>query len=190
MRPDIARYEKNLKEELDGAALYAALAAAEVDPIRKDLFLQLSQAEAGHAQLWRDKLNAAGVDAELFTSQGIQRGTLVSHEIDRDALRIFARQSLCLEDERQLLALGVWRFVEFLLLLINLGAREFPRIGHRQPFAQRHGNRAGDQPGKAGEQDGVRGLWVANSQSSGNRGLKQTAAMLPPSVTIKRGRSN
>jgi VIT1/CCC1 family predicted Fe2+/Mn2+ transporter len=67
MRPDIARYEKNLREELDGAALYAALAAAEVDPIRKDLFLQLSQAEAGHAQLWGEKLTAAGVDAERFT---------------------------------------------------------------------------------------------------------------------------
>jgi len=67
MRPDIARYEKNLREELDGSALYAALAAAEVDPTRKDLFLQLSQAEAGHAQLWREKLTAAGVDAERFT---------------------------------------------------------------------------------------------------------------------------
>jgi 4-amino-4-deoxy-L-arabinose transferase-like glycosyltransferase len=32
-------------------------------------------------------------------------------------------------------------------------------------------------------------LWVANSQSSGNWRLKQTAAMLPPSVTIKRGSS-
>jgi len=31
MRPDIARYEKNLREELDGSALYAALAAAEAD---------------------------------------------------------------------------------------------------------------------------------------------------------------
>ncbi|HWZ73790.1 MAG TPA: VIT1/CCC1 transporter family protein [Casimicrobiaceae bacterium] len=67
MHPDIARYEKNLREELDGAALYAALAGAEIDPIRKDLFLQLSQAEAGHAQLWREKLTAAGVDAERFT---------------------------------------------------------------------------------------------------------------------------
>ena len=67
MKPDIARYEKNLREELDGSALYAALAAAEVDPIRKDLFLQLSQAEAGHAQLWREKLTAAGVDTERFT---------------------------------------------------------------------------------------------------------------------------
>jgi len=67
MKPDIARYRKNLQEELDGSALYAALAAAELDPIRKDLFLQLSQAEAGHARLWREKLAAAGVDAERFT---------------------------------------------------------------------------------------------------------------------------
>jgi len=27
--------------------------------------------------------------------------------------------------------------------------------------------------------------WVANSHSNGNRGLKQTAAMLAPSVAIK-----
>jgi vacuolar iron transporter family protein len=66
MKPETTRYEKNLREELDGSALYAALAAAEVDPIRKDLFLQLSQAEAAHAQLWREKLAAAGVDTEGF----------------------------------------------------------------------------------------------------------------------------
>ena len=35
----------------------------------------------------------------------------------------------------------------------------------------------------------VNRLWVANSQSSSNRGLKQTAAMLLPSVTIKRSKS-
>ena len=64
---DVARYENNLREELDGSALYAALAGAEVDPIRKDLFLQLSQAEAGHAQLWRDKLTCVGVNADRFT---------------------------------------------------------------------------------------------------------------------------
>ena len=67
MAQDVARYERNLREELDGSALYAALAAAEIDPVRKDLFLQLSQAEAGHAQLWREKLSAAGVNAERFT---------------------------------------------------------------------------------------------------------------------------
>ena len=58
---DIDRYRANLQDELDGAALYAALAAAEPDPVRKDLFHQLSEAEAGHAKVWKDKLAAAGI---------------------------------------------------------------------------------------------------------------------------------
>jgi VIT1/CCC1 family predicted Fe2+/Mn2+ transporter len=64
--PDIKRYQDNLRDELNGAALYAALAASESDPLRKDLFLQLAQAESSHAQLWRDKLSAAGVRDERF----------------------------------------------------------------------------------------------------------------------------
>ena len=63
---DIARFRDNVKDEVDGAALYAALAAAEPDPVRKDLFLQLSQAEADHAQFWRGKLAAAGIHDEKF----------------------------------------------------------------------------------------------------------------------------
>jgi hypothetical protein len=66
MAPDIKRYQDNLRDELNGAALYAALAAAESDPLRKDLFMQLAQAESSHAQLWRDKLSAAGVQDERF----------------------------------------------------------------------------------------------------------------------------
>ena len=66
MNSDIDRYRDNLRDELNGAALYAALAAAEADPIRKDLFLQLSQAESSHAQIWRDKLAAAGIHDEQF----------------------------------------------------------------------------------------------------------------------------
>jgi VIT1/CCC1 family predicted Fe2+/Mn2+ transporter len=66
MRPEIKRYQDNLRDELNGAALYVALAAAESDPLRKDLFLQLAQAESSHAQLWRDKLSAAGVQDERF----------------------------------------------------------------------------------------------------------------------------
>ena len=66
MSSDIQRYRDNLRDELNGAALYGALAAAETDPIRKDLFLQLAQAESSHAQLWRDKLSAAGVQDERF----------------------------------------------------------------------------------------------------------------------------
>jgi vacuolar iron transporter family protein len=66
MSLDTERYEKNLRDELDGSALYAALAAAETDPVRKDLFLQLSQAEGEHGKLWSKKLAAAGVDAGQF----------------------------------------------------------------------------------------------------------------------------
>jgi VIT1/CCC1 family predicted Fe2+/Mn2+ transporter len=66
MKADIKRYRENLRDELNGSELYAALAAAERDPLRKDLFLQLAQAEASHAQLWRDKLNAAGISDERF----------------------------------------------------------------------------------------------------------------------------
>src|SRR5579863_10446109 len=66
MTVEIERYRANLRDELNGAALYAALAAAEPDPLRKDLFLQLAQAESSHAQLWRDKLAAAGVRDEGF----------------------------------------------------------------------------------------------------------------------------
>jgi VIT1/CCC1 family predicted Fe2+/Mn2+ transporter len=66
MTDDIERYRTNLRDELNGAALYEALAAAEADPLRKDLFLQLAQAESTHAQLWRDKLGAAGVKDERF----------------------------------------------------------------------------------------------------------------------------
>jgi VIT1/CCC1 family predicted Fe2+/Mn2+ transporter len=67
MNIDTQRYRDNLRDELDGAALYAGLAQAETDPVRKDLFLQLSQAEAAHAQLWRDKLLAVGVDPGRYT---------------------------------------------------------------------------------------------------------------------------
>jgi len=63
---DIQRYRQNLRDELDGATLYTAIAAAEPDPIRRDLFLQLAQAEATHAALWREKLTAAGVKEEPY----------------------------------------------------------------------------------------------------------------------------
>ena len=66
MNADVERYRANLRDELNGAALYTALADAERDPVRKDLFLQLAQAEATHAQFWRDKLATAGVAEDSF----------------------------------------------------------------------------------------------------------------------------
>jgi hypothetical protein len=58
---DIERYHANLRDELDGAELYTQIAAAERDPVRRDLFLRLAQAEARHARVWREKLAAAGI---------------------------------------------------------------------------------------------------------------------------------
>jgi vacuolar iron transporter family protein len=63
---DIERYRTNLRDELDGAALYTQIASAERDPVRKDLFLQLAQAEASHAEVWRRKLTAAGIKEEPY----------------------------------------------------------------------------------------------------------------------------
>ncbi len=37
MTADIDRYRNTLRDEMDGAALYTALAAAELDSTRKDL---------------------------------------------------------------------------------------------------------------------------------------------------------
>ncbi|HSY45755.1 MAG TPA: VIT1/CCC1 transporter family protein [Steroidobacteraceae bacterium] len=63
---DIKRFQANLRDELDGARLYTSIAAAETDPVRRDLFLQLAQAEARHAALWREKLAKAGVAIEPY----------------------------------------------------------------------------------------------------------------------------
>ena len=63
---DIKRFQDNWRDELNGAALYTALAEAESDPVRKDLFLQLAQSEQAHARFWREKLIAAGVEQPDF----------------------------------------------------------------------------------------------------------------------------
>jgi vacuolar iron transporter family protein len=66
MTVDVKRYQDNLRDELNGAALYTALAEAESDPVRKDLFLQLAKSENTHAQFWREKLAAAGAQPTSF----------------------------------------------------------------------------------------------------------------------------
>lgn len=63
---DTERFQSNLRDELDGAELYTRIAAAERDPVRRDLFLQLAQAEAKHARVWREKLAAAGVAEQPY----------------------------------------------------------------------------------------------------------------------------
>lgn len=73
---EIARYRRNLRDELDGAALYRALAEFEADPVRRDLFRQLAESEAGHAEVWRSRLKAAGVD-DAASGPGLRTRVLI-----------------------------------------------------------------------------------------------------------------
>lgn len=66
MSKDQQRFHDNLRDELDGAALYAGLAEAERDPTRSDLYRQLSEAEREHAAVWRKRIEAAGGKPETF----------------------------------------------------------------------------------------------------------------------------
>ena len=63
MKPDpqYRRLLDNWHDELNSAAMYDALAAAERDPGRKDIFAQLAQAERRHAEVWRRRLEGAGL---------------------------------------------------------------------------------------------------------------------------------
>ena len=59
-KEDIKRFQANLKEEVDGAALYRLLADAEKVPHLKELFGKLAVSEDRHLSLWQAKLREAG----------------------------------------------------------------------------------------------------------------------------------
>src|SRR5437773_12206130 len=58
-----ARYRANLQGEVDSAALYRSLAAAETDPRLKDVYGRLAAVEEGHAEFWRKQLDRIGAHA-------------------------------------------------------------------------------------------------------------------------------
>src|ERR1700686_5305316 len=64
-REDVKRYRSNLRDELNGAAMYSMLADAEKDPRRADIFRQLANAEIEHAAIWRTRLAALGIEEPL-----------------------------------------------------------------------------------------------------------------------------
>ena len=57
---DIARYLRNLRDEVDGAHLYRLLADAENDPRIKGLYSRMAQSEERHQALWRRKIEESG----------------------------------------------------------------------------------------------------------------------------------
>jgi VIT1/CCC1 family predicted Fe2+/Mn2+ transporter len=55
-----ARYRSNLQGEVDGAALYRALAQAEQNPQIAEVYRRLAAAEETHADFWRKELERLG----------------------------------------------------------------------------------------------------------------------------------
>lgn len=63
---DVKRYRQNLRDEVDGAALYRLLAAAERDPNLKTVYERLAASEDRHIALWERKLREAGAEVPRF----------------------------------------------------------------------------------------------------------------------------
>ena len=57
---DVKRFREYYRDEVDGAALYRLLAAAEKDPHLKELYQRLAVSEDRHLALWEGKLKEAG----------------------------------------------------------------------------------------------------------------------------------
>jgi VIT1/CCC1 family predicted Fe2+/Mn2+ transporter len=64
---DLRRYAENFMREQDGIALYRALAKAEKDPARVDIFEKLAQAEERHAARWARLLKTNGATVPLYS---------------------------------------------------------------------------------------------------------------------------
>jgi VIT1/CCC1 family predicted Fe2+/Mn2+ transporter len=73
---DQQRYLDNLQAEIDGAALYEMMATHEEDANLAAVYQRMADAEQRHAQVWQDKLRAAGV-SELPTTPGWRTRTLI-----------------------------------------------------------------------------------------------------------------
>src|SRR5512141_1428436 len=56
-RGDFQRFRSNLQGEVDGEAVYAALADAERDPKLSEVYRRLAVVEASHAEFWRKRLD-------------------------------------------------------------------------------------------------------------------------------------
>lgn len=59
---DVSRYRENLQGEIDGVAIYVAMAEGEKDPPLKELYRRLADTERRHGAVWEQRLHEAGVD--------------------------------------------------------------------------------------------------------------------------------
>lgn len=63
---DIKRYKSNLRDEVDGVALYELLAAAEKDPNLREVYSRLAATEVKHRVLWETKIREAGGEVPVY----------------------------------------------------------------------------------------------------------------------------
>ena len=56
----LPRYRANLQGEVDGAAIYSALAESEADPKLAEVFRRLAAVELAHGDFWRKRIEAEG----------------------------------------------------------------------------------------------------------------------------------
>jgi len=59
-RRDLSRYRANLQGEVDGAAIYEALAKSEADPKLAGVFARLAAVERAHGDFWRKRIGGRG----------------------------------------------------------------------------------------------------------------------------------
>lgn len=64
---DVKRFKENLKDEVDGAALYRLLAEAESNAHLKEVYQRLALSEDKHLALWESKLREAGAEVPALT---------------------------------------------------------------------------------------------------------------------------
>lgn len=59
---DVARFRANLQDEIDSASLYQRLGEGERDPRLADVYRRMAAIETRHAEFWKERLKAAGVE--------------------------------------------------------------------------------------------------------------------------------
>jgi vacuolar iron transporter family protein len=64
---DIVRYTENLQGEIDAIALYALLAEKESSETLTHFYTRMVEVETIHANVWRERLEAAGVDTRRMS---------------------------------------------------------------------------------------------------------------------------
>jgi len=63
---NLKRYRENLRDEVDGVALYERLAAAEKDANLREVYTRLAASERKHQSLWESKIREAGGEVPAY----------------------------------------------------------------------------------------------------------------------------